>query len=90
VSDELAALKALLWEAWDPIGVNDNPDAFGEYDSYAPQIQAMLERGADADEIARHLSWIVTDYIGLSADDQHSLAIARKAVAAHLALRGRS
>ncbi|HZF95898.1 MAG TPA: hypothetical protein VEZ20_13625 [Allosphingosinicella sp.] len=75
------ALKLLLWAEWDPIGVNDDPDAFGEYDSYANQIRAMLERGAGADEIARHLSWVVTELIGLGADERHNMAIARKAVA---------
>lgn len=84
MTTKLEAIKALLWEKWDPIGVNDEPGAFGEYDSYADQIHAMLDRGAGAEEIARHLSWVVTTLIGLGTTDQHSMAIARQAVAIHL------
>ncbi|WP_374409688.1 hypothetical protein [Novosphingobium colocasiae] len=81
---ELDAIKMLLWKEWDPIGVNDDPDALGEYDAYAEQLYGMLSRGADDDELARHLSWCVTALIGLGADDAHSSSIARKAVAIHL------
>ncbi|MBY8825057.1 hypothetical protein [Sphingomonas colocasiae] len=85
---ELDAIAALLWAEWDPIGVNDDPDAAGEYDGYAEQVHAMLKRGADADEVARHLSWTVRVLIGLSTTDEHSLRIARKAVAIHGARAG--
>ena len=81
---ELEEIKNLLWKEWDPIGVNDNSEASGEYDSYADQIYAMLRRGADAEEIARHLSWVVTTLIGLGADDRHSMTIAIRALAIHL------
>lgn len=84
MTTELDAIKTLLWEVWDPIDVNDSPGAFGEYDSYADRICSMLARGADAEEIARHLSWIVTNLIGLGTTDQHSLMVAKKAVAIHL------
>ena len=84
MSSELEAIKALLWEEWDPIGVNDDSDAFGEYDSYADQVYSMLARGADSEEIARHLSWVVHTLIGLGTNDQHSAMIANRAVAIHL------
>lgn len=32
----LEAVRRILWEDWDPIGVNDHPGAIDEYDSYAP------------------------------------------------------
>jgi hypothetical protein len=41
---ELEAIKRLLWEDWDPIGVN----GFGpndEYDNYAFRIFVMLKEG---------------------------------------------
>jgi hypothetical protein len=84
MTTELEAMKALLWEEWDPIGVNDDADAFGEYDSYALQLQVMLGRGADVEEVARHLSWVAKTLMGLSStNDQHSMAIARKVIAIH-------
>jgi hypothetical protein len=84
MTDKLEAIRTLLWKEWDPIGVNDEPDAFGEYDTYADQIHAMLDRGGDAEEISRHLSWVVTTLIGLGTNDQHSMKIAKKAVAIYL------
>ena len=80
---ELEEIKNLLWEEWDPIGVNYNPNLSDEYDSCADEIYAMLRRGADAEEIARYLSWVVTALMGLGTDDRHSVTIATKALAIH-------
>ena len=63
--DELEQLKRLLWEEWDPIGVNDMEGAKGEYDSYAFQIFEMLKRGDDKQSILNHLDFIETEYMGL-------------------------
>lgn len=80
---ELEEIRNLLWEEWDPIGLNDNSNLSDEYDRYADEIYAMLRRGADAEEIARHLSWVVTTLMGLGTDDRHSIAIATKALVIH-------
>lgn len=67
----------LLWTEWDPIGVNDSgPD--DEYNGYAPEIVVMLERNADIEEIARHLSEIATERMGLFDNREHSLSTAKK------------
>jgi hypothetical protein len=65
--DELEQLKKLLWEEWDPIGVNDMAGAVGEYDSYALQIFGMLKRGDSQDNILNHLNFIETELMGLGA-----------------------
>jgi hypothetical protein len=62
----LETVRRILWLDWDPIGVNDHPDAVDEYDSYAPGIVSMLARGCSADELDLHLSRIETDSMGLS------------------------
>ena len=49
--DLLSEVRRILWEHWDPIGVNDEPGAFGEYDSYAGPIVSRLRRGTTASEI---------------------------------------
>ena len=77
----IEAIRAILWKDWDPIGVNGNPDISDEYDSYADQIHVMVVRGDGAEDVARHLSWIVIELMGLGANDQHSLAVAKKLVA---------
>ncbi len=51
----MANVRRVLWEQWDPIGVNDEPEAFGEYDRYADGIYDLLMRGASDDEIAKQL-----------------------------------
>jgi hypothetical protein len=85
MTTQLDAVKALLWEEWDPIGVNDMPEAHGEYDTYAEQVYVMLARGADAEEIARHLIWVVIEYMGLGTNGDAEALIARKAFAIHSA-----
>ena len=62
---ELENLKRLLWEEWDPIGVNDMPDAEGEYDSYALQVFQMLNQGKNKADMLAYLEWVETEYIGL-------------------------
>ena len=51
----LSEIRRVLWEQWDPIGVNDEPDAFGEYDGYAGGICNLLMLGASDEEIAQQL-----------------------------------
>ena len=63
--DELEQLKRLLWLEWDPIGVNDMPDAEGEYDTYALQIFVMLNQGKGKAEMLEYLELVETEYIGL-------------------------
>ena len=64
---ELEKLKVLLWEEWDPIGVNDGdgdwPD--NEYDNYAPQLLTLVEAGKSKVEIEAYLTGVETEYMGL-------------------------
>jgi len=60
-----AAIRKVLWEQWDPVGVNDTPEAFDEYDSYAGGIQSLLLRGAsDAPrsfstcDVSKRTAWV--------------------------------
>jgi hypothetical protein len=56
----------ILWEDWDPIGVNDEPAARNEYNSYAAAIAHLFQAGADETQIARYLKSI-EDHQSLSA-----------------------
>ena len=69
-SQLLKAVKTILFNEWDPIGVNDSPLCCDEYDSYAPAICRMLRRGADTPKLARHLSQLQQISIGLSEVDE--------------------
>lgn len=64
----LSDIRRVLWEQWDPIGVNDEPGAFGEYDGYAGYAGAiydLLMQGASDDAIARQLHTYETVNMGM-------------------------
>jgi len=58
-------IRPVLMEEWDPIGVNDVPEAADEYDGYIGGIYALLRDGASDERIAQHLSEIETKTMGL-------------------------
>jgi hypothetical protein len=49
-------LRCILMTAWDPIGVGDAPEAWDEYESYAPGVAHRLRDSADSAEGAKHLA----------------------------------
>lgn len=61
----IAQVDSVLWEVWDPIGVNDAPEARDEYTSYAPAVAQMLRSGASDVEIERHLAQIILYRMGM-------------------------
>jgi hypothetical protein len=59
--------EILLWE-WDPIGVNDIPEAEDEYDAYLEPVYSLLTSGKGVGEMFEYLSWLEHEYMGLSYD----------------------
>lgn len=49
------AIDEILWNDWDPIGVNEVKEARDEYTSYALQILDLKTRKADKTTIAEKL-----------------------------------
>lgn len=84
LSVRIEAVRQVLWEVWDPIGVNASTGAFGEYDSYAPAIVSLLARGCSARELETHLIKLETGSMGLSQVPSPRRV---EAVAALMALR---
>ena len=61
-----AIVRRLLLREWDPIGIQDIPEAADEYDSYADRAYVMLmEEGATAPMIAAYLEAIAAEHMGL-------------------------
>lgn len=56
----------ILWEEWDPIGVNRSSGAADEYTKYAGGICGKLWEGASREELLDYLYWIENDHMGLS------------------------
>jgi hypothetical protein len=77
---KLEDLKRLLWEKWDPIGVNDMPDAVDEYDSYAFAVWMALHRGARTKDIEFYLTEIQAKHMGSPRTARLNRAVAAEAV----------
>jgi hypothetical protein len=72
VRRNLALVRKLLWEEWDPIGVNvDGSGAEDEYNRYADRAYAMLiYEGRSEKEIADYLYFASTELMGLRASQR--------------------
>ncbi len=74
----------LLWEEWDPIGVNDIEDALGEYSSYALTIAGKAWNGENEQTLLAYLYWAESENMGLSCTreqaDQKNISIVKKIV----------
>ncbi|NMP31719.1 hypothetical protein HII17_09105 [Thalassotalea sp. M1531] len=71
-------IARILWEEWDPIGVNDGDNQWNdEYDSYVPHTFKLALDNADASKIAKHLSTAIIQNMGLSSNPNHDLRVAQ-------------
>lgn len=81
---QIRAVEDFLRE-WDPIGVIPDLRADGlppdEYDSYAPHVVGMLQRGVTAADLAKHLGYCRTSAMGLSPNDAADHGAASKILA---------
>jgi len=73
------AVDLVLWEHWDPIGVNDNPAARNEYSGYVRSVVSLLQDGADPFKLAQHLHSLERASMGIETHPDH-----RSRVAQHL------
>jgi hypothetical protein len=64
----LAEVRRVLFEEWDPIGVNHDADMEDEYDNYAPRLTEMLLAREPKDSILNELWEIETVSIGLTGN----------------------
>src|SRR5688572_21789219 len=59
------SIRQVLLNEWDPIGINDVPEAQDEYDGYVGGVYRLLAAGAMEEEIVQHLSRIEVETMGL-------------------------
>jgi len=65
-------INNILWNIWDPIGVNHEPGAFGEYDSYGIDILIMLfEKDISMKQLDEYLTWASHTNMGLPLICEH-------------------
>ncbi|MEH6473438.1 MAG: hypothetical protein V7752_19585 [Halopseudomonas sp.] len=92
-SDQKAFYKEvskILWEKWDPIGVNDGDNEWDdEYDSYVPHIFRLAIEGKDPGRIASSLSASTKQNMGLGEDPEHDLRVAKLIVKTKVEMLGK-
>jgi len=73
----MAHVSRVLWEVWDPIGVNNDPAVRDEYEGYVGRVASLLLRGASDEELAALLLTIETKWMGGAGSSlEHRLAVA--------------
>jgi hypothetical protein len=62
------AIREVLLNEWDPIGVAQIPETADEYDSYVPTIYKMLISRVPKHELFDYLWWLESEHMGLTGD----------------------
>ncbi|GAB3796303.1 hypothetical protein GCM10028819_13650 [Spirosoma humi] len=75
-------IDELLWQEWDPIGINDCFEVRDEYSSYASQVFSLVIHGATAEELAQKLLSIEQETMGLLGNIEKNSELARKVIKA--------
>jgi hypothetical protein len=74
-----SAVRKVLLEEWDPIGVAHYPKCSNEYDRYVRTICRFLVEGVDGFKLTAYLSQVRTVSMGLSlAYDGREKLVARR------------
>jgi hypothetical protein len=71
-------IDEILWNDWDPIGLNDQEEIRDEYQSYTPHLFKLKTRGAGKVKISEHLYRIETIDIGLEGNKARCEEVAQK------------
>lgn len=66
----LRAVNDILFDEWDPIGINEYFKCRDEYASYAPTILRILLSGGDEHKLTTHLCELQRVSMGLSKIDE--------------------
>ena len=84
-----AAISKLLFEEWDPCGVNLNVECENEYDDYLFVIHKLATDGKSAAEIAAQLNFVENTMMSGVRDKAVNLAVGQKIFALAEAARRR-
>ncbi len=77
----LDEIDRILFDVWDPIGVNDDPAwPRDEYSNYVFGVYKLLVDGVSDAAIASHLDDIAEDRIGLNRGDTRSTVVALRSI----------
>lgn len=66
-------MRGVLLNTWDPIGINDEPNAQNEYDGYIGELYDLLVSGAPDSALLDYLYWAVYENMGLDASSREDM-----------------
>jgi hypothetical protein len=72
------AIREVLMREWDPIHVQDIPEARDEYEAYVGGVYRLLASGASEVSIATHLASVERESMGLYTSADALLPVARR------------
>lgn len=81
VQAQLEAVNRVLFEQWDPIGVNSDPQLIDEYASFAPLLLDKVRQGVGVEALADVLGSIAQNHLGLAIDAKRDTAAAKALIA---------
>lgn len=73
-------IDEILWQDWDPIGINHKENIRDEYYGYIPQVFSLKIQGANNKKIADYLYEIETKNIGTNGNKQNCEFVAKKII----------
>ena len=74
IASKIRAASAVLRSEWNPNEAGTTPDLpVDEYESYAPSVVGLIERGADDDEVADLLASIASQKMGATPQSPERL-----------------
>lgn len=74
----LAIVDRLVWEEWDPIGVNDVEAARDEYEAYIGGIANVVNTATSSKDVFEHLWQLETEQFGLVGHRMQTEAFAER------------
>ena len=73
-------IDEILWQDWDPIGINDEEQIRDEYYGYIPQVLSLKIQGSDKNKIANYLFEMETVNMGTNGNKQNCELVAEKII----------
>ena len=71
-------IDKILWEIWDPIGINTNANIRNEYFGYVPLIFQKALTANNEEELAKTLFLIETERMGLDGNFEKCFLVSKE------------
>jgi len=77
----VSAIRRILLDEWDPIGIGSTEEADDEYDNYIPAIYLMMQERVGIKKLALHLGKLEKISMGLKSRPEENRRVAKLLVA---------